>query len=388
MAENFVLDQALAVVAERGASDLHLTVGMVPTMRFDGDLEPLPGYGQPLSSAEVRSALTTMLTGEQLRRFEADRELDFAYHSGDAGRFRVNAFWQRGEPSLAFRFIESRIRSLRELGMPDTVRDFAFLPRGLVLVTGPTGSGKSTTLASLINIVNAERASHVVTIEDPIEFVHANKRSIISQREVGADTRSFADALKHVLRQDPDVILIGELRDLESISAALTAAETGHLVFATLHTVDATQSIDRIIDVFPPHQQGQVRVQLASTLRGVVSQTLLKRREGGRIAATEVLWATPAIANLIREGDTHQIYSALQSGADHHMHSLDQSLAQLVHQGRVLRADARERANDRKSFDTLALGAREAIGDAANQMSRAGAHFDDMQFTSPENRRR
>lgn len=365
MTGEFVLNEALRLVAEQRASDLHLSVGSPPMMRLDGQLTSLTANVGALSGEQLEAAVVRILSPDQRERLFGELELDLAYTAPGVGRFRVNLYWQRNQLGAAFRLIDNAIRSLDELGMPPQVRDFAFLPRGLVLVTGPTGSGKSTTLASLVDVVNAELASHVMTVEDPIEFLHQNKRSIVSQREVGTDTHSFAAALKHVLRQDPDVILIGELRDLESISVALTAAETGHLVFSTLHTVDAAQSIDRIIDVFPPHQQDQIRTQLAGSLRGVISQTLLRRVGGGRVVATEVLRMTPAIANLVREGKTHQIYSSLQSGAEHGMHTMDQSLAQLVRAGTVTYGHAREKAGDLRTFESLTPtvgGAPSAVG--------------------------
>lgn len=377
MAEEFALEAALAYIGANGGSDLHLAVGTLPTVRIDGDLQPYPGAVARLTPESIRALLVPLLTADQLERFERELELDFAYSSPGVGRYRVNLYWQRNSWGAAFRYIDSEIRSLDELQMPRQVRDFAFLPRGLVLVTGPTGSGKSTTLAALIDVVNRERACHVMTIEDPIEFLHKHQRSIVNQREVGTDTHTFGDALKHVLRQDPDVILIGELRDLESISVALTAAETGHLVFATLHTVDAAKSIDRIVDVFPPEQQTQVRTQLASALQGVVSQTLLKRRGGGRVVATEVLRMTPAVAHLVREGKTHQIYSQLQAGAEFAMHTMDQSLAALVQRGAVEYDEAREKSSNLRSFESLASKAASGTDVQANSMASAGFHFDD-----------
>ena len=373
----FVLDDALEYVATQRASDLHLAVGSPPMIRVDGQLAPLPGYPSSFTPDSLREALMPMLNAEQRERLERDRELDLAYSVEGVARFRVNLYWQRNSLGAAFRFIDNRIRSLEDLGMPGHVRDFAYLPRGLVLVTGPTGSGKSTTLAALIDVINNDLASHIMTVEDPIEFLHRHKRSIVNQREVGSDTHSFAAALKHVLRQDPDVILVGELRDLESISVALTAAETGHLVFATLHTVDAAQSIDRIIDVFPPHQQGQIRTQLAGSLQGVISQTLLRKIGGGRVVATEVLRMTPAVGHLVREGKTHQIYSSLQSGAEYGMHTMDQSLADLVQQKQVSYDHAREKASDLKSFETLAVRPTVDRETAANAMATAGMRFDD-----------
>ncbi|KQW08565.1 type IV pili twitching motility protein PilT [Leifsonia sp. Root4] len=296
----------------------------------------------------------TLLSEEQSERFERELELDFAFTISANARFRVNFYQQRGAVGAAFRLIPTDIKQLKELGIPDVVGKFAALPRGLVLVTGPTGSGKSTTLAALIDLVNETRADHIVTVEDPIEFLHTHKKALVNQREVGSDTHSFTAALKHVLRQDPDVILVGELRDLETISVALTAAETGHLVFATLHTQSAPQTVDRIIDVFPPHQQEQVRAQLALTLQGVVCQTLVKRASGaGRAVATEILVTTPAVSNLIREGQTHQITAAMQAGGQFGMRTLDQHLAELVNAGVVSHAAATEKSQDLESLRQL-----------------------------------
>jgi len=347
------LVQALEEVLWAHASDLHLTVNAVPMIRVDGALRPIE-QGRVWDRAKVSSALRSILTAAQQARFDEEHELDLAYTISSNARFRVNIFQQRNSMGAAFRLIPTEIKPLSDLGVPESVAAFATLARGLVLVTGPTGSGKSTTLAALIDLVNRTRADHIVTVEDPIEFLHANQRSLVNQREVGSDTHSFAAALKHVLRQDPDVILIGELRDLETISIALTAAETGHLVFATLHTQDASQTIDRVIDVFPPHQQAQVRSQLAATLRGVVCQTLVKRAHGdGRAVATEVLVTTPAIANLIREGKTYQIPSALQAGRSLGMHTLDQHLADLVNAGQITHRAALEKVHDAESFKRL-----------------------------------
>ena len=351
------LTAALQEVVIQRASDLHLTVGAPPMYRINGGLKST-GNSLPWSADKIRSAVMSILTESQRNTFENDLELDFAYTISSKARFRVNIYQQRGSIGGAFRIIPTELKELKELGVPESVGSFAQLPRGLVLVTGPTGSGKSTTLAALIDLVNNTRADHIVTVEDPIEFLHTHKRSIVNQREVGADTHSFASALKHVLRQDPDVILIGELRDLETISVALTAAETGHLVFATLHTQDAPQTIDRIIDVFPPHQQGQVRTQLAATLQGVICQTLVKRADGlGRVVATEVLVTTPAIANLIREGKTYQIISMMQSGRSQGMHTMDQHLAELVNAGTITVDAALEKANDVDGIERLLQGA-------------------------------
>jgi twitching motility protein PilT len=339
------LVRALNAVVAYGASDLHVTVKAAPMVRVDGGLRPVEGF--PVWNAEtVTTALHSILSDKQKEIFETELELDFAYRLSETARFRVNIYQQRNVIGAAFRLIPTQIKQLHSLGIPERIGTFAQLARGLVLVTGPTGSGKSTTLAALIDLVNSTRADHIVTVEDPIEFMHDNKKSLVNQREVGHDTHSFANALKHVLRQDPDVILIGELRDLETISVALTAAETGHLVFATLHTQDAAQTIDRVIDVFPPHQQGQVRAQLAATLQGVVCQTLVKKVGGGRVVATEVLVTTPAIANLIREGKTFQIASAMQAGRDVGMHTMDQHLADLVAAGQITHEAAYEKAQN------------------------------------------
>ncbi|GAB2979922.1 type IV pilus twitching motility protein PilT [Frigoribacterium salinisoli] len=347
------LVEALCEVVLQGGSDLHVTTDAVPTLRVDGGLRPAV-RGAAWDAATVRSALTSLLTPEQAAQFDEELELDFAWSLSDESRFRVNVYQQRGSMGAAFRLIPTEIRPLHELGVPEVVSRFAKLPRGLVLVTGPTGSGKSTTLAALIDLVNRTRADHVVTVEDPIEFLHPHKKAIVNQREVGQDTHSFAAALKHVLRQDPDVILIGELRDLETISVALTAAETGHLVFATLHTQSAAQTIDRVIDVFPPYQQDQVRTQLAATLQGVICQTLVPRAGGrGRVVATEIMMMTPAIGNLVREGKTYQIPSAMQAGRDLGMHTLDQKLADLVNTGVVTHRAAMEKVHDAEGFDRL-----------------------------------
>lgn len=341
--------ELIAVLQEvvlQGASDLHLTVDAPPIFRIDGTLRPA-GSAAPWSREKVSAALLSILSAAQQEIFERELELDFAYTASASVRFRVNIYQQRGSMGGAFRIIPTELKQLKELGVPESVGNFSQLARGLVLVTGPTGSGKSTTLSALIDLVNSTRADHIVTVEDPIEFLHKHKKSIVNQREVGADTHSFAAALKHVLRQDPDVILIGELRDLETISVALTAAETGHLVFASLHTQNAPQTIDRIIDVFPPHQQGQVRTQLAATLQGVICQALVKRADGsGRVLATEILVTTPAIANLIREGKTYQIVSMMQAGRAQGMHTMDQHLAGLVKAGTITYEAALGKAHD------------------------------------------
>src|SRR3989440_8509339 len=326
--ERAALDMLLVALIDAQGSDLHLTVGAPPSVRVHGHLRPLQGY-EILGAAETEKLVRAACTAEQWDRFEQTRELDFAYSIKGVSRFRVNLYVQRGSCAAAFRAIPHEIKALHELGVPESVAKFAQLHRGLVLVTGPTGSGKTTTLAALLDLANRSRAAHIVTIEDPIEFLHPHKRSLVNQREVGADTATFSVALKHALRQDPDIILVGELRDLETTSTALTAAETGHLVLATLHTQSAAQTIDRVIDIYPPHQQQQIRAQLASSLQGVVAQALAPRADGhGRTVITEIMTATPAIRNLIREGKNHQIPSFLQSGAGSGMLAFDQHLAE------------------------------------------------------------
>jgi twitching motility protein PilT len=330
--ERAALDAMLRhAVAVRG-SDLHITADAAPTVRVHGSLHVIPGY-DPLTPTETAMLLRSIVSAEQWETFERKHELDLAYGLDDVCRFRVNMYQQRGAYGAAFRAIPYDIKPLDELGVPESVSRFAQLPRGLVLVTGPTGSGKTTTLASLLDLANRTRSAHIVTIEDPIEFLHQHKRCLVNQREVGEDTHSFAEALKHALRQDPDIILVGELRDLETTSTALTAAETGHLVLATLHTQSAAQTVDRIIDIFPPHQQQQVRAQLSTALQGVVTQALCPRADGtGRTIITEIMFATPAIRNLIREGKNHQIPSFMQSGGGSGMLSFDQHLAERVRQ--------------------------------------------------------
>jgi twitching motility protein PilT len=368
---------ALSEVLFLNASDLHVAVNTPPMFRVDGQLAPR-SITTPWSRDKVTSALRSILTEAQEARFDEELELDIAYTISANARFRVNMYQQRGAIGAAFRLIPTEIKSLVDLGVPDTIAQFATLPRGLVLVTGPTGSGKSTTLAALIDLVNKTRADHIMTVEDPIEFMHGNQKSLVNQREVGEDTHSFGAALKHVLRQDPDVILIGELRDLETISVALTAAETGHLVFATLHTQDAPQTIDRIIDVFPPHQQGQVRAQLAATLRGVVCQTLVKKASGkGRVVATEVLIATPAVANLIREGKTFQIASAMQAGGELGMHTMDRHLADLANSGVITQRAALDKAQDVEGIKLLIQRVDSSAGTSGRGMGNSAINYDD-----------
>jgi twitching motility protein PilT len=337
-------DLLMEVVHSR-ASDLHLSAGAAPTIRVRGRLARLDGY-PTLTPTDTREIVYSILSGDQRQRLETHWQLDFAYSIPGHARFRVNAYYQRGAVGAAFRLIPFDLTSIDALGLPSAVHDFTRKPRGFVLVTGPTGSGKSTSLAAMIDEINSTREEHIMTIEDPIEFLHSHKKCLVNQRELGSDAQSFAEALKAALRQDPDVILVGEMRDLETISTALTAAETGHLVFATLHTQDTAQTIDRIIDVFPPSQQGQVRVQLSVALQGIVTQQLLPTADGaGRVAACEVLVPNPAVRNLIREGKTHQIYSVLQTGSAQGMQTMDAALVQLVRSGRITQKLAEERSS-------------------------------------------
>jgi twitching motility protein PilT len=326
------LDTLLTALIQSRGSDLHLAVGAPPSIRVHGALRPIPDY-EPLTPADTDLLVRAVVTDEQWERFETELELDLAYAVEGLSRFRVNLFQQRNSYGAVFRAIPFEIKPLDELGIPEQIARFAHLPRGLVLVTGPTGSGKTTTLASLLDLANRTRTDHIVTIEDPIEFLHEHKKCLVNQREVGVDTEGFATALKHVLRQDPDIILVGELRDLETVSTAITAAETGHLVLATLHTQSAAQTIDRVIDIFPPHQQQEIRAQLSTALQGVVTQALAKRSDGtGRTVICEVMFATAAIRNLIREGKNHQIPSFMQSSGADGMLTFDQHLAQRVHE--------------------------------------------------------
>jgi len=334
----------LLEVLERNASDLHITAGAPPTVRVRGQLVALDGF-PTLTPTDTRELVYSILTSDQRQRLETDWQLDFAYSIPGQGRFRVNAYFQRTALSAAFRRIPVDIADIDSLGLPAVVHEWVRKPRGLVLVTGPTGSGKSTSLAAVIDAINATRDDHILTIEDPIEFLHAHKRCLVNQRELGSDASSFALGLKAALRQDPDVILVGEMRDMETIGTAVTAAETGHLVFATLHTQDAPQTIDRIIDVFPGPQQAQIRTQLAVALQGIMTQQLVPTADGsGRTAACEVLVPTPAVRNLIREGKTHQIYSVIQTGSSFGMQTMDSALAALVRQGTITRSMAESRA--------------------------------------------
>ncbi|HLZ14398.1 MAG TPA: type IV pilus twitching motility protein PilT [Candidatus Saccharimonadales bacterium] len=349
------IEVLLEEVVKKKASDLHLQVGLAPMLRVDGALLPVAG-ADVLSDEAVETLIFAILDEDQKQILLKDKEFDFSFAFGDLGRFRVNAFHERGNLAAALRLIPNEILSIEQLGLPPIVSKFADYPRGLVLVTGPTGSGKSTTLAAMINKINMERAEHIITIEDPIEYTHRSKRSVIVQREVHYDTYSFSAALRSALREDPDVVLIGEMRDLETIASAITIAETGHLVFATLHTNSAAQSIDRMIDVFPPHQQPQIRSQLSNILMAICSQRLIPQIGGGRIAAAEILVATPAVRNIIREGKTHQLEAVIQTGSEFGMQSMDKTLVGLVHNGTISYDDARMVAVDPEELDRLMRG--------------------------------
>lgn len=353
-AEDVHMDDLLREATERGASDLHLSVGLPPTIRIDGKLTSL-SYNS-LAPNDIQRLVYDILTSDQIQWFEKTRELDFSYGVRSVGRFRVNVYRQRGSVGAAFRSIPNQIPSFEQLRLPPVLRELSRKHSGLILVTGPTGSGKSTTIACMIDQINSEREVHIMTIEDPIEYLHRHKRAMINQRELNNDTDSFENALRAVLREDPDVILVGEMRDLETISTALTLAETGHLVFGSLHTRNAPQTIDRVVDVFPPHQQDQIRVQLSNTLEGVVAQQLLPRLGGGRVAAVEILIATSAIRNLIREGKTYQIHSAIETGAQFGMQSMDKILADLHKSGQVSYQDAFTRAIDPENFQRFLDG--------------------------------
>ncbi|MET0779614.1 MAG: type IV pilus twitching motility protein PilT [Candidatus Saccharimonadales bacterium] len=349
------IEVLLEEVVKRKASDLHLQVGLPPMIRTDGALIPVAG-ADVLSDEAVETLIFAILDEDQKQILLKDKEFDFSFAFGELGRFRVNAFHERGNLAAALRLIPNEILTIEQLGLPPIVNKFADYPRGLILVTGPTGSGKSTTLAAMIHKINMERSDHIITIEDPIEYTHRSKKSVIVQREVHYDTYSFSAALRSALRQDPDVVLIGEMRDLETIASAITIAETGHLVFATLHTNSAAQSIDRMIDVFPPHQQPQIRSQLSNILMAVASQRLIPQIGGGRIAAAEILIATPAVRNIIREGKTHQLEAVIQTGSEFGMQSMDKTLVNMVHNGTISYDDARSVAVDIEELDRLMRG--------------------------------
>ena len=352
MHDNPKIEILLEEVIKRKASDLHLQVGLPPMLRVDGALMPVSGVSA-LTEEGVEDLVFAILDEDQKQILLKDKEFDFSFAFGDLGRFRVNAFHERGNLAAALRLIPNEILSIEQLALPQIVNKFADYPRGLVLVTGPTGSGKSTTLAAIVHKINLERAAHIVTIEDPIEFTHHSKKSVVVQREVHYDTYSFSAALRSCLREDPDVVLIGEMRDLETIAAAITIAETGHLVLATLHTNSASQSIDRMVDVFPPHQQPQIRAQLANILMAICSQRLIPSIGGGRIASAEVLIATPAVRNIIREGKSHQLEAVIQTGAEYGMQSMDKTLVSLIHNGTISYDEARNYAVDIAELDRM-----------------------------------
>ncbi|MCL2504077.1 MAG: type IV pilus twitching motility protein PilT [Coriobacteriia bacterium] len=345
------------MLLDRGGSDLHITPGSPPGFRVDGEIVRVDS-ARPLMPRDTMEMIFSLLSEEQRRRFETDLELDFAYSIPGLSRFRANVFQQRNSVGAVFRVIPIEIPTIGAMQLPPVCRSLAERPRGLVLITGPTGSGKSTTLAAMIDHINATKPVHIITLEDPIEFMHRNKMAYVNQREIGEDTHSFSAALKRVLRQDPDVVLVGEMRDLETISAAITAAETGHLVLATLHTTGGPETVDRVIDVFPPHQQQQVRMQLSSTLEGVLSQILLRSSDGrGRVMAMEVMLGIPAISNLIREGKTHQMETIIQGSAQVGMQTLDQALKALINAGKVTFDEAIGKAKNPKELAEM-LGRR------------------------------
>ncbi|PYG85648.1 twitching motility protein PilT [Ruminiclostridium sufflavum DSM 19573] len=344
-----ILEELLKRAREIGASDLHITVGVPPTYRLNGRLETFDAY--KLLPADTEELVRSMLNDEQWRLYEEAGELDLSFSLKGMARFRANVYKQRGTCCAAIRMVNLTIPSMDELGIPPVVKELSKKKKGLILVTGPTGSGKSTTLASMIDMINKERDCHILTLEDPIEYLHRHNKSIVNQREIGNDSHSYAAALRAALREDPDVILVGEMRDIETIGIAVTAAETGHLVLSTLHTIGAANTIDRIIDVFPPHQQQQIRVQLSSVIQGVVSQQLLPRKDvAGRAAAVEIMIANPAIRNLIREGKTHQINSQIQLGSRFGMQTMDSSIASLYKQGNISQDDALVYATDSENL--------------------------------------
>lgn len=361
------IDTLLRELVARDASDLHLKAGQPPIMRIRGDLVRSDHPAESIS--EHNGRLLGILNEDRKERLYSFKEVDLSYFVPGLARFRVNMFWQRGQLGAVFRVIPFKIRTIDQLGMPQVCKKLSLLPRGLILVTGPTGSGKSTSLAAMIDHINSHKRSHVMTVEDPIEYVHADKMSIINQRELGTDTHSFSESLRHVMRQNPDVILVGEMRDLETIQHAITAAETGHLVLSTVHTVDAAQTIDRLVDVFTPEQQSQIRTQLSVTLQGVVSQTLLPLKDGsGRTAAYEVMVATPSIRTLVRDGKTHQLYLDIQTGGELGMQTLDGSLLNLLRQNKIDYEHALAKSSNASEFQ------RRAMNQGLVEVSGVGSH--------------
>ncbi len=353
--ENVHIEELLELVVDNNASDLHLAVGLPPVLRIDGDLK-LARY-ETLTASVAQRLIYDILSDDQIQRFETNLELDCSYAMRQIARFRVNVFRERGNVAGAFRLIPAEVPTIRELGLPPVIEDLARRPRGLILVTGPTGSGKSTTQASIINLINNDRAEHIITIEDPIEYLHHHRKCVIHQREIGQDTHSFANALRSALREDPDILLVGEMRDLETIQLAITCAETGHLVLATLHTNNAAESVDRIIDVFPPAQQEQIRVMLANNLMAILSQQLLPRAgQPGRVAVVEVMVATAAIRNLIRENKAFQMHSIIQTSADVGMQSMDQALRDLYTQSLITYETAMKRSHNPDELEKLIGG--------------------------------
>ncbi len=346
------IELLLEEVVKRKASDLHLQVGLPPALRVDGKLTPIQG-ATALTGENLETLIFSILDEDQKQILLRDKEFDFSFAFGDLGRFRVNAFHERGNLAAAMRLIPNAIPTIEQLGLPKVISKFTDFPQGLVLITGPTGSGKSTSLAALIDKINTERSSHIITVEDPIEYTHTSKHSMVVQREVHYDTFSFSAALRSALREDPDVVLIGEMRDLETIASAITIAETGHLVFATLHTNSASQSVDRIVDVFSPHQQPQVRAQLANIMMAICSQRLVPALAGGRVVAAEILMATPAVRNIIREGKSYQLEAVIQTGAEYGMQSMDRTLVGLIHSGIISYDEARNYAVDTEELDRL-----------------------------------
>src|SRR4051794_21402641 len=358
---NFDFADILLEVISAGASDLHLTVGAPPMVRERGKLRPLD-YPS-LTSQDTREIVYSILNNDQRKKLENDWQIDLSYSVPSKARFRVNAYFQRASIGAVMRTIPQDIPAFDSLKLPEILKDFTRKPRGFVLVTGPTGSGKSTTLASMIDMINEDRHEHIMTVEDPIEFLHRHRNCVVNQRELGSDAQSFSTALKAALRQDPDVILVGEMRDLETMSTALTAAETGHLVFATLHTQDTAQTVDRIVDSFPPAQQHQVRTQLSIALQGIVTQQLIPTSDGrSRICASEILVPTPAVRNLIREGKSHQLYSALQTGGQHGMQTMDAALAELVRRGKLSQKVAESRSSTPEELKRLMGGGGNGAG--------------------------